>query len=315
MPSSAIVVLDWFVFAAAVVGAMVLDSVFFGRQAHAIKFREAALKSLLWVAVGLGFTGYVYAAVGHQQGIDYLVAYLVEKSLSVDNLFVFLVVFEYFRVSERHQPRILAWGIVGALVMRAVFIIGGTALLHRLHFTMYVFGAFLVVSGIKLAFRGDDSIDPEKSIGPRIARRYLRFTSELDGDRFFTRRDGRWFATPLFLVLTVIETTDLMFAVDSVPAVLAISTNLYVVYTSNILAILGLRALYFLLSGVMKRFHYLDKGLAVVLAFIGIKMLVTDWYKISSLHSLGVIGGVLAIAIVASLWTGGSDAPSEDQKP
>ncbi len=301
MPAPAFVLQHWVVFAGCIVGTMLLDLAFFGRKTHAIEFREAALKSLLWVAVGLGFTGYVYGAVGPQQGIDYLVAYLVEKSLSVDNLFVFLVVFEYFKVQERHQPRILAWGIIGALVLRAIFIVVGTEALHRLHFTMYVFGAFLVFSGIKLAFRGDDSIDPQNSIGPRVARRYLRFTSTPDGDRFFTKRDGKWYATPLFLVLTVIETTDLMFAVDSVPAVLAISTDLFVVYTSNVLAILGLRALYFLLAGVMKRFRFLDKGLAAVLAFVGVKMLIADWYKIPSLYSLAVIGSILIIAIVTSL--------------
>ncbi|HOU91573.1 MAG TPA: TerC family protein [Polyangiaceae bacterium] len=301
MPAPATVPQHWLVFAACVIGTMLLDLALFGRKTHAIAFREAALKSLLWVAVGLGFTGYVYGAVGPQQGIDYLVAYLVEKSLSVDNLFVFLVVFDYFQVKERHQPRILAWGILGALLLRAAFIVAGTEALHRLHFTMYLFGAFLVFSGVKLAFRGEESIDPQKSLGPRVARRYLRFTSTLDGDRFFTKRDGKWYATPLFLVLTVIETTDLMFAVDSVPAVLAITTDLFVVYTSNILAILGLRALYFLLAGVMKRFRFLDKGLAAVLAFVGIKMLIADWYKIPSLYSLAVIASILVVAVVASL--------------
>ncbi|MBN2194529.1 MAG: TerC family protein [Polyangiaceae bacterium] len=311
MPAAVAYLEHWLVFGACIIGTMVVDILLFGSKAHVIKFREAALKSALWVGVGLAFTGYVYWAVGQQQGVAYLVAYLVEKSLSVDNLFVFLVVFQYFRVSEHHQPRILTWGIVGALVMRAVFIVGGTAALHYLHFTMYLFGAFLVFSGAKLAFRGGETVDPGKSIGPRVARRFLRVTSTLDGDRFFTRQNGKLYATPLFLVLTVIESTDLLFAVDSVPAVLAISTDLYVVYTSNILAILGLRALYFLLAGVMKRFQYLDKGLALVLAFIGVKMLVADWYKIGNLASLGVIAAILTVAIVASLVSPSSETNSE----
>jgi tellurite resistance protein TerC len=301
MPADLLPLQHWAVFAGVVIATMALDVLAFGAKAHAIAFREAALKSLLWVAVGVGFTAYVYAAVGRQEGIDYIVAYLVEKSLSVDNLFVFLVVFEYFRVSERHQPRILAWGIIGALVMRAIFIVGGTAALHHLHFTMYVFGAVLVFSGIKLAVRTEEALDPGRSIGPRVARRFLRVTSAPDGDRFFTRHQGKIHATPLFLVLTVIESTDLLFAVDSVPAVLAISTNLFVVYTSNVMAILGLRALYFLLAGVMKRFRFLDKGLALVLVFIGVKMLVADHFPISSLHSLAVIALMLLVAIVASL--------------
>jgi len=303
----------WGVFAGCVLGTMLLDALLFGRGAHRVSFREATAKSVLWVALGLAFTIYVYVWIGARQGTDYLVAYLVEKSLSVDNLFVFLVVFSYFKVSDEHQPRILSWGIIGALVMRAVFILAGAAALHHVHWTMYVFGGFLVYSGAKLAFRREESMDPESNLALRFARRYLRTTEELDGARFFTRRAGRLHATPLFLVLIVIEATDVVFAVDSVPAVLAISNDIYVVYTSNILAILGLRALYFMLAGVMRRFHYLDKGLSVVLAFIGVKMLIADVYKIPNLASLGVIAAVLTLSVVASLLrppATGSNGPS-----
>ena len=291
----------WLVFAGCVVATMLLDRALFGRSAHRIAFREALLKSLLWVALGLSFTAYVTLRVGAQPGTDYLVAYLVEKSLSVDNLFVFLVVFKYFQVREEHQASVLSWGILGALVMRAAFILVGAAALHHLHFTMYLFGAFLIYSGVKLGFRDESAIAPENNFALRLARRYLRTTDEPEGERFFARKNGRWYATPLFLVLLVIEATDIVFAVDSVPAVLAISQDVYVVYTSNILAVLGLRALYFLLAGVLRRFHYLDKGLAVVLAFIGVKMVLADWFRIDNLVSLGVIAGVLTTAVVASL--------------
>lgn len=292
----------WLVFAGVVAATAFLDRILFGGGGHRSPIRVATIRSVIWVAVGLLFTAYVYYALSPKQGVDYLVAYLVEKSLSVDNLFVFLVVFGYFRVPERLQPRVLGWGIFGALVMRAVFILAGTAALHHLHFTMYLFGAFLIFSGIRLAMRGEEEEEEiEKNFALRLAKRYLRTTTTTDGDSFFTRVDGKLHATPLFLVLIVIEATDLVFAVDSVPAVLAITSDLFVVYTSNIMAILGLRALYFMLAGVMKRFHYLDKGLAGVLAFIGVKMVMADFYKIPNLASLGVIAGLLTIAIVWSL--------------
>ena len=305
----------WGVFAACVLGTTLVDRLLFGRGAHRVSFREATAKSIVWVALGLLFTVYVYFWVGAQQGTDYLVAYLVEKSLSVDNLFVFLVVFSYFQTSEEHQPHILSWGIFGALAMRAVFILLGAAALHHLHWTMYLFGGFLIYSGAKLALRREESMDPENNFALKFARRYLRTTEELDQDRFFTRRAGRLHATPLFLVLVVIEATDIVFAVDSVPAVLAISNDIYVVYTSNILAILGLRALYFVLAGVMRRFHHLDKGLSVVLAFIGVKMIIADWYKIPNLASLGVIAAVLTLSIVTSLLRPPAAGPTDNARP
>lgn len=293
--------LDWGVFAAAVVLTMLLDFALFGRTSHRISFREASVRSVLWIVVSLAFAGWVQHRMGSEKAVSYVVAYLVEKSLSVDNLFVFLVIFTYFRVKEEHQSRVLFWGVFGAVVMRAIFILAGTALLHRFHFTMYVFGAFLVFTGIKLAFKSDESVDLENNLALRLARKYLRTTKEFSGEKFFVIKDGVRHATPLFLVVIVVEFTDVIFAVDSVPAVLAISSDLFVVYTSNIFAIMGLRALYFMLSGMMSRFHYLDIGLAVILVFIGAKMLGADFYKIPNFVSLGVIAGVLVLAVVASL--------------
>ncbi len=293
--------LDWGVFAAAVVLTMLLDFALFGRTSHRISFREASVRSVLWIVVSLAFAGWVQHRMGSEKAVSYVVAYLVEKSLSVDNLFVFLVIFTYFRVKEEHQSRVLFWGVFGAVVMRAIFILAGTALLHRFHFTMYVFGAFLVFTGIKLAFKSDESVDLENNLALRLARKYLRTTKEFSGEKFFVIKDGVRHATPLFLVVIVVEFTDVIFAVDSVPAVLAISSDLFVVYTSNIFAIMGLRALYFMLSGMMSRFHYLDIGLAVILVFIGAKMLGADFYKIPNFVSLGVMPGGPVLAVGASL--------------
>ncbi|MCA9592357.1 MAG: TerC family protein [Myxococcales bacterium] len=303
--------LDWAVFAGAVLGTMAMDLAIFGRKAHRVSFREATIRSAIWIFVALLFSGFIYARMGPEHSVTYVVAYLVEKSLSVDNLFVFLVIFTYFRVREKHQQRVLFWGVGGAVVMRAIFILAGTALLNRFHWMMYVFGGFLVFTGAKLAFKKEETVDPESNLALRVARRFLRTTDRHDGDRFVTRIDGVLYATPLLLVLVVIELSDLLFAVDSVPAVLAISKNLFIVYTSNIFAILGLRSLYFMLAGMMSRFHYLDVGLAVILAFIGGKMLLTDFVKVPNLVSLGFIAVVLTIAIVASLRRPQEEAPGE----
>ena len=244
----------------------------------------------------------VYWRLSFDKAVTYLVAYLVEKSLSVDNLFVFLVIFSYFGVRERQQQRVLFWGIVGAVVMRAIFILAGSALLHRFHWMMYVFGAFLVITGVRLALKKDEeTIDPESNLALRFARKYLRTTDQRDGDKFFIVKDGLRYATPLFLVLVVVEFTDVLFAVDSVPAVLAVSNDVFIVYTSNVFAILGLRALYFMLAGMMSRFHYLGLGLASILVFIGAKMLLAQIVKIPNLISLGVIAGLLTVAVVASM--------------
>jgi tellurite resistance protein TerC len=291
---------DWAVFAVTVVVTLIADRLLFGKSGR-VSFREASVRTAIVVGVASGFAGYVYHRFGAEFALTYVAAYLVEESLSVDNLFVFLVIFTYFRVREKHQQRVLVWGITGAVIMRGIFIVAGTALLTRFHWMMYVFGGFLVFTGAKLAFKKDEQVDPEANLALRLARKYFRTTNEYDGEKFFTVKNGVRYATPLFLVLIVIEFTDVVFAVDSVPAVLAISPDIYIVYTSNIFAIIGLRALYFMLSGMMGRFHYLDIGLAVILVFIGAKMLASGFFKVPILVSLGVIAGVLTIAIVASL--------------
>lgn len=292
---------DWAVFAAVVVVALLVDRFLFQRSKDQVPFREAAIRSCFFVLVGTSFSLYVLSTKGSNAALTYLVAYLVEESLSVDNLFVFLVLFTYFRISEGRQQRILFWGILGAVVMRGIFIVAGTALLAKFHWMIYVFGFILLFTGAKLLFRKEESVDPEDNFALKIARRYLRTTPEFHGERFFITKDGVRYATPMFLVLLVVEFTDLLFAVDSVPAVLAISTDIFVVYTSNVMAILGLRALYFVLSGMMGRFHYLGTGLAVILLFIGAKMMATAFVKISPLISLGAIASVLTVSVCASL--------------
>lgn len=293
--------MDWAAFAGVVVCALTVDRLLFGRSKEQIPFREAAVRSTFFVLVGTLFSLYVLASRGTNAAITYLVAYLVEESLSVDNLFVFLVLFSYFRISEGRQQRILFWGILGAIVMRGIFIVAGSALLAKFHWMTYVFGLILLFTGAKLLFRKEEAVDPEDNFALKLARRYLRTTNEFHGHRFFTVQNGVRYATPMFLVLLVVEFTDLLFAVDSVPAVLAISTDVFIVYTSNVMAILGLRALYFVLSGMMGRFHYLGAGLAIILLFIGAKMMGAAFFKIPPLISLGVIATVLTISICASL--------------
>lgn len=300
MPHPAATLLDWGVFAAVVLGLMTVDLLIFGRTKH-MSFREAAVRSSMCIAVGLGFAGYVYFRMGGNASLLYLTAYLVEESLSVDNLFVFLVLFSYFGLTESRQHRVLFWGIVGAVVMRGIFIGAGAALLQRFHWMMYLFGAFLVYTGAKLLLRKEEESSPEDNPALKLARRYIRTTSDYHDDHFTVVKDGKRFATPLLLVLIVIELTDLIFAVDSVPAVLAISSDTFVVYTSNIMAILGLRALYFVLSGMMGRFHYLGTGLAVILLFIGSKMIASGFFHLPTWASLGVIVTVLTGAVALSL--------------
>jgi tellurite resistance protein TerC len=300
MPHAAATFVDWGTFAGTVLTLMVVDYLVFGRTPH-MSFRVAVLRSLLCVAVGLGFAGFVYARMGGNSALQYLTAYVVEESLSVDNLFVFLVLFNYFGLTESRQQRVLFWGIAGAVVMRGVFIGAGSELLHRFHWMMYVFGAFLIYTGGKLLFRGEEETNPEDNPALKLARRYIRTTKDYHGDQFWVMQDGKRFATPLFLVLIVIELTDVIFAVDSVPAVLAISRDSYVVYTSNIMAILGLRALYFVLAGMMGRFHYLGTGLALILLFIGLKMVTAKFFHLPTWASLGVIIGVLTGSVGLSL--------------
>jgi tellurite resistance protein TerC len=293
---------EWAVFAAVVIGVMALDIGLLGKAGRHMSFREAAVRSLFNIGAGLLFAVFVWWRMGRDLSTSYLIAYLVEESLSVDNLFVFLIIFNYFKLSEARQHRVLSWGVAGAVVMRAIFIFAGAALLHRFHWMTYVFGAFLVYTGLKLAFRKEEQpVNPEDNVALKLARRFLKTTDEYRGDHFTIVKDGVRYATPLFLVLVVIEVTDLLFAVDSVPAVLAVSRDVYVVYTSNIMAILGLRALYFVLSGMMNRFHHLGTGLSLILIFIGVKMVIVHFVKIPSLVSLAVIVVLLAGSVVLSL--------------
>ncbi|MEO8900884.1 MAG: TerC family protein [Polyangiaceae bacterium] len=293
---------EWAVFAAVVIGVTALDIGLLGKGGRHMPFREAAIRCFFNIAAGLAFAGFVWWRMGSELSTSYLVAYLVEESLSIDNLFVFLIIFNYFKLSESRQHRVLSWGVAGAVVMRGIFIFAGAALLHRFHWMTYIFGVFLIYTGLKLALRKEETaVNPEGNLAVKLARRFMRTTEEYNGDHFMIVKDGVRYATPLFLVLVVIEVTDLLFAVDSVPAVLAVSKDVFVVYTSNIMAILGLRALYFVLSGMMNRFHHLGTGLSLILIFIGVKMVIEHFYKVPSLLSLAVIVTVLTGSIVISL--------------
>jgi tellurite resistance protein TerC len=291
----------WVVFNVFVLGILALDLLVLHRKAHAVSLREAAAWSCVWVSLALIFGLGVYFFRGAEKGLEFLTGYVIEWSLSVDNLFVFLVIFSYFAVPAVYQHRVLFWGILGALVLRATFIATGTALLANFHWMIYVFGGFLIFTGIKLLFAGEGKIEPEKNPAVLLVRRFMKVTPDYEGQRFFIRRHGKLWATPLFLVLVVVETTDVIFAVDSIPAIFAITLDPFIVYTSNVFAILGLRALFFLLAGVMEMFHYLRVGLSFVLCFVGAKMLIVDLYKIPIGVSLGAVGGILLLSILASM--------------
>ena len=292
----------WVIFNVFVLGVLALDLLVLHRKAHAVSLREALAWSCVWVSLALLFALGVYFFRGGEKALEFLTGYVIEWSLSVDNLFVFLVIFSYFAVPPIYQHRVLFWGILGALVLRAIFIATGTALLTNFHWMIYVFGGFLIFTGIKLLFAGEEKIDPEKNPAVRLVRRFMNVTPDYHGQQFFIRKDGRLWATPLLLVLIVVETTDVIFAVDSIPAIFAITLDPFIVYTSNVFAILGLRALFFLLAGVMDMFRYLKVGLSFVLCFVGIKMVIVDFYKIPIGISLGVVAGILGISILASMF-------------
>ena len=299
----------WVVFNVFVLGILVVDLGVFHRKAHVVSLREALAWSCVWVSLALLFGLGIYLLRGGEKALEFITGYLIEWSLSVDNLFVFLVIFSYFAVPAIYQHRVLFWGILGALVLRGLFIATGTALLSKFHWMIYVFGIFLIFTGIKLLFAGDEKIEPEKNPAVRLVRRFMKITPGFEGQRFFVRKDGMLWATPLFLVLVVVETTDVIFAVDSIPAIFAITLDPFIVYTSNVFAILGLRALFFLLAGVMGMFRYLKVGLSFVLCFVGVKMTIVDFYKIPIGISLGVVGTILLLSIVASLFI----APKEKE--
>jgi tellurite resistance protein TerC len=284
---------------------LAIDLGVFHRKAHEVSLVEAASWSGVWIALALTFNYGIYRFMGAQAGLEFLTGYLIEKALSVDNIFVFVLLFSYFDVPARYQHRVLFWGILGALVMRGAMIGAGAVLIQQFHWILYLFGAFLVFTGIRMAVQSERAVEPEANPVIRLVRRFLPITSRYHGQRFVVQEtvNGRVrrVATPLLVVLIMVETTDLIFAVDSIPAIFAVTTDPFLVYTSNIFAILGLRALYFLLAGVIHRFHYLKLGLSVVLVFVGIKMLIADLYKIPVDISLGVVALVLAVAVVGSL--------------
>lgn len=292
----------WITFNIFVLGMLAIDLGIFHRKAHAVSIKEASAWSLVWVTLAMIFNLGIYLTWGPEIALEFLTGYVIEKSLSVDNLFVFLMIFQYFNTPAEYQHRVLFWGILGALILRAIFIAAGAALLNNFHWMIYVFGGFLVVTGIKMYFQGDEKIEPEKNPVVRLFERCVPIIKEYDGQNFFVRRDGKRYATLLMLVLVVVETTDVIFAVDSIPAIFAITKDPFIVYTSNVFAILGLRALYFMLAGVMEMFVYLKVGLSIVLCFVGVKMMLVDIYKIPIGVSLGVIGGVLLLSILASWW-------------
>ena len=301
----------WIIFNVFVLGMLAIDLGVFHRKAHAVTTREATTLCVVWVTLGLLFNAGIYIWLGPEKGLEFFTGYLIEYSLSVDNIFVFIIILTYFSISPAHQHRVLFWGILGALVMRGVFIVTGVLLLQLFHWVIYVFGAFLVFTGIKMITNEETSVHPEDNPVIKVLRRFMPISSEFEGQRFFVKREGKWAATPLFVVLLVIESTDLIFAVDSVPAIFAVSQDPFIVYTSNVFAILGLRSLYFLLAGVMDLFIYLRYGLGVVLGFVGLKMVLADIYKIPIGLSLAVVAGILTIAIAASLLARPRDTRAE----
>ncbi|MBX3284847.1 MAG: TerC family protein [Actinobacteria bacterium] len=294
---------QWGAFVALIVVLLVADLVLVHREAHVITFKEAAIESAVWISIGVAFTGVVYAWHGGQPAGEYISAFLLEKSLSIDNVFVWAVIFSYFAVPAAYQFRTLFWGIFGALVLRAIFIFAGIALIERFEAVLVVFGLVLLYSAWKIAFHDDEEVHPDKNPVLRVVRRFIPSTTEYDGQKLFTIENGKRLATPLFAVLIIVETTDVVFAVDSVPAVLAVSHEQFIVFSSNAFAILGLRSLYFLLGGMQDKFRYLNLGLGAILAFVGGKMLVSYF---GHLHpptwvSLVVIVSVLVVTITASL--------------
>ena len=292
----------WVAFNAFVIAMLALDLGVFHRKAHVVRMKEALGWSAVWIAMAMAFNVWVWFQLGPQKGTEFLTGYLIEKSLSVDNVFVFAVLFTYFGIPAQYQHRVLFWGIFGALVMRAIMIAAGAALIGNFSWIIYAFAALLVFTGIKMVFGDHASVDPEKNIALRALRRLMPVSKEFHGQKFFVRENGVLTATPLFAVLICIEMTDLVFAVDSIPAIFAITQDTFIVYTSNVFAILGLRALYFALAGILPYFHFLKYGLGVILVFVGIKMsLAHSAWKIDTMTSLATVASILAISVIASI--------------
>jgi tellurite resistance protein TerC len=294
----------WILFNLFALGMLVLDLLVFHRSGRVVRSREALAWSALWVALAAAFAGVVFFWQGRQVALEFVTGYVLELSLSVDNLFIFLVIFRYFSVPEQHQHRVLFWGILGALLMRGFFILAGVGLVHRFHWILYILGALLIYSGVRLGFTGEHQIDPATNPAVRVLRRWMPVTDDYQDGRFFVRGwkgNPGLYATPLLVVLAVIETTDVLFAVDSIPAVLAVTLNAFIVYTSNVFAILGLRSMYFAVSGLMKVFRFLHTGLALLLILVGLKMITADRFPVSTPVTLAVVAGVLAVSVIASV--------------
>jgi tellurite resistance protein TerC len=312
MPATVGTPLLWTGFLVLVFIMLALDLGVFNRKSHRIGMKEAIFWSVVWTIVAFAFNGWVYYRFGRQQGLDFLTGYVIERSLSFDNIFVFIVIFSYFKVPAELQHRVLFWGILGALISRGFFIVAGTELLSRFEWLIYVFGAFLVYTGVKVLVQKDTEIEPEKNPVVALFRRFFPITDKYHGKHFFIREAGKRLATPLLLVLVVVESTDVVFAVDSIPAVLAITRDPFIVFTSNIFAILGLRALYFLLASLVHKFQYLSYGLGLVLMFVGVKMLIHHYYEIPTAISLWAVVGILTLSIVVSLFKTRGVPPPEN---
>ncbi len=280
---------------------LILDLLVFHRKDKEMKVKEALLWSLFWISLALGFNIFVYFMYGAESALNFLTGFLIEKALSVDNLFVFIIIFQYFGVRQEYQHKVLFWGILGALVMRALFIATGITLIAKFHWIIYLFGAFLIFTGYKMLSSKNEEVHPERNIILRLFTRFFPVSKKPAAGKFFVTEEGRRKATSLFVVVLVVETTDVIFALDSIPAILAITTDPFIVYTSNVFAILGLRAIYFALAGVMQLFHYLHYGLSAILMFVGLKMMISELYKFPVVVALGVVAGILVVAIIASI--------------
>ncbi|MBI1977545.1 MAG: TerC family protein [Candidatus Omnitrophica bacterium] len=293
--------LAWGGFIVFIVAMLILDLGLFQRKAHEIRIRESLLLTAFWISLALLFNVGVYFTRGPHTALEFFTGYLIEKSLSMDNIFVFLLIFTYFKVPAQVQRTVLFWGILGAIILRGVFILAGLALIHQFHWIIYVFGALLVWTGFRMMTEKDKEFEPERNPVLKLFRRFVPVTADYEGNKFLVKRSGKFIATPLLVVLIVVETTDLIFAVDSIPAIFAVTLDPFIVFTSNILAILGLRALYFALAGMMRKFRYLSYGLSVILTFVGVKMLVSDFYRIPITQALSVIASILIISVLLSL--------------
>jgi tellurite resistance protein TerC len=300
----------WIGFHVFVLAMLALDLGVFHKKNHDVSVKESLIWTGVWITLAMIFNYGVYHFIGERESYEFLTAYVLEKSLSVDNIFVMTLIFTYFKVEPKYQHRVLFWGILGALVMRILFIVGGVALIHHFHFILYFFGAFLVYTGIKmLVSGGDEEMNPEEGFIYRMGKKYFRMTEKFEGEKFFVIKNGIRHMTPLFLVLLIIESTDLIFAVDSIPATLSVTKNAFIAYTSNIFAILGLRSLYFAFAGVVQLFRFLSYALSVVLIFIGVKMLIEAWYIIPTSYSLAFVLGIIALSVLLSVAI-----PEKDKK-